>query len=146
MNPEQLVPTRELCQKLMKAGIVIDTHWYWFNHRGSEWILKDHWFFGDTRNMNGGLNHLFVPAPTAEELLKHMKGEARGKDSVYFLEMEKIDDEYGSSFGASYANSKLVHDGTSKVSIAHYEVLASTIGETLANALAELAIRMKEGE
>lgn len=131
MNPEQLVANRELSQKLVDAGIVLDTYFYW--SRSGRLLVKNY------RTENG-----IIPAPTAEELLKHMKGEVRGKDSVYFLEMEKIDDEYGSSFGASYANSKLVHDGTSKVSIAHYEVLASTIGETLANALAELAIKVKE--
>lgn len=111
MNPEQLVPTRELCKKLVDEGIVLDTYFYW--SRSGRIFVKNY------RTENG-----IIPAPTAEELL------------ASFDYDERIQISRG-GFNFRRELSKKIY--------ASREPLYGN-AETLASALAELAIKVKESQ
>lgn len=63
MTPEQLVPTRDLCQKLVDNGIVLDTHFVWISYDdGNTWTITQK----PLRVVK--LVFVIIPAPTAEKL------------------------------------------------------------------------------
>lgn len=128
MTPEQLVPTRDLCQKLVDNGIVLDTHFVWIEitkdaHGKShkpEVVGKDDTSFRLLLEFVKEGRANFVPAPTAEELINIMPIDPY---KVYSL----IREENGVIIFYDLKNSTTISEA-----------------ETLASALAEVAIKVKE--
>lgn len=126
MNPEHLVPTRELCQQLIDAGIVLDTYFVWYND-GRTWKLSTK---SSIQFISSPVLDV-IPAPTAEELWNYLDAIYSEDSWDYYtqLTVEKYDNE----------------------TIASYPDLDNVggymgISETIASALAELAIKVEKYE
>lgn len=123
MKPEQLVPTSELCQKLVDAGIVLDTYFNWV---GDE--LWDKTMESDYTTRTTIARSKWIPAPTADELFAILPHKFRNNR----LSINKWADS--ECVTASYFDDDSLNIGNDFISGS----------DTLANALAELAVKVKE--
>lgn len=119
MTPEQLVPTRDLCQKLVDNGIVLDTHFVWISYDdGNTWTITQK----PLRVVK--LVFVIIPAPTAEDLMAFLEKLPTTNNITINPIVGNI---YAVSLYTPHKNIRIE-------------------GHTLSNGLAKLAIKVKKYE
>lgn len=129
MTPEHLVPTRETCEALVKAGIEIDTHFYWYDQLRADGSCVNRWVDVAPALTWERPDRPTTPAPTAEELLAWLRGQVDRVDLQTYHTAAG-----GVPFICSYP---IKTDGD-------WITDEGAGGSTAAEALAQLALKVKE--
>lgn len=132
----RFVTSLELSDKLREIGLVQKSQYYWHNY-----ILNKHKLIEGDQG-----NNLVCSAFTAGELAELLPAELETEDSIYFLEIKKLDTMIGDHFAVAYLNSRALIDlrEPNAFHATHDKTYHNTMEKSLAEAMGLMLLKLKE--